>query len=143
MPGTTWREYYAWLHHDRDEARDTEVDPAEFEPIVTQTAGPLDNPISALERYAKLGVQHGWDITLGHSKALQRQAPFKSGENEGKARPDRNIEQQWCYMVKDGEVVEVSYMIVNDKVSSADTLRRLNRVPMSDASLKSVIKGEL
>lgn len=143
IPEMTWEDYYAMLRAKREEGDGTNDAEDKYDIVITQEARPLAEPISALGRYVTLGRENGWEVySLAHSKSLQHQPPVATGDNAGRPRPDRNVEMQWCYMVKDGEVIEVSYMIVNGKTSSADTVRRLNRRPMSDASLKSIIKGE-
>jgi hypothetical protein len=120
-----------------------EDDDSEYDISVTDAAEEFDDPIGPLAQYVKLAHANGWTIhALGHSKAFAKGKPFKTGANEGQPRPDQHIEQQWGYFVRDRNVVEVSYMIVNGTPRGNMTVRRLNRVAMADRDLKNAIKAE-
>jgi uncharacterized protein (DUF4415 family) len=132
---------YARLRAERN-AQPTEEDEAEFDIVITETAHEFDDPISPLAGYLKLAHAHGWEIlTLSRSRAFAKGKPFKSGANEGKPRPDQNIENQWCHLRLDRDIVEVYYTLVNGEPRGNDTMRRLNRERIGDRDLKNYIKG--
>lgn len=119
-------------------------DESEFEITVTQEAEEFDEPVSPLAGYVKLAHANGWEIVqLGHSRAFAKGKPFKSGANEGKPRPDKEIEQQWLYARKAGVGgFAISYTVENGKVQGSKTARIFNRERYADADFKALIKGQ-
>lgn len=122
-------------------ARMEVVDESEYDIVITQEAVEFDEPCGPLATYVKLVHQNGWEIvTLAHSQAFAKGKPYKSGANEGKPRPDENIEQQWLHAKRGGERLIVAYEVVNGTVRGARTLRRINGVRLADAEMKARIK---
>ena len=141
--GRSWHEYFNELRAQGGEGADqSEEDDSEYEVTVTRAAEEFDEPINALATYVKLLHANGWRLAnLGHAFAFAKGKPFKTGANEGKPRPDQEIETQWVYAERNGDRIAVSYTIVNGKVRGNATARRMNGSAYADAELKARIKA--
>lgn len=120
-----------------------EEDDSDFDVTVTQEAVEFDEPIRSLASYVKLVHASGYDIvSLGHSRSFAKGKPFKTGANEGKDRPDQEIETQWLYAEKPGVGrIAVSYTIVNGVTRGNMTTYRMNGIRYGDRELKARIKA--
>lgn len=50
---------------------------------------------ASAKRYITAALSAGFQVRAGVTKTLEHRAPFKSGENAGKARPDIETEHLW------------------------------------------------
>lgn len=143
-PELTAKVWERWRAERQAHLHPTEESDEEYEVTVTREAEEFDEPIKALATFVSLAHKSGWEIVeLGHALAFAKGKPFKSGANEGKPRPDQEIETQWLYARKP-EVgrIAVSYTIVNGTVRGNMTSRSYNGTKYSDRDFKAIIKGE-